>query len=86
MKDLEITDLVINPVNEPNSKVKAVCEVTFNSALTISGINIESGKYGLTVTCPKMSVIITDILVKNKFTSRILATYLINHCVEDNQQ
>jgi DNA-binding cell septation regulator SpoVG len=79
---LEITDLSIVPESNAGSPVVARCTATFNSALVIENFLIIQGKKGIFVRFPK---VVKPALEESKKSigSRILATYVINHCMED---
>jgi len=79
---LEISDLSIVPESNSDSPVLAKCTATFNSALIVEGFLIVQGKKGISVKFPK---IVKPALAESKkcIEARILATYVINHCVED---
>ena len=79
---MEITDLQIIPCqNHP--LCRAVCKATLDHALTIDAICIMEGKNGITVKFPQ-SIAFTDADKQKDMSNRILATFVINHCV-DNQ-
>jgi len=82
MYSLEITDLSIVPELNSNSPVVAKCTATFNSSIIIENFLIMQGKKGLFIKFPK---IVKPALEESKKSigSRILATYVINHCMED---
>ena len=90
---LELTDLTIHPSKFENSKTRAFCTATFNHALTVTGIRIIQGIKGIFVSFPKTGrrdtgktcpiVYPASQEVKRSIESRILATYVINHCVDD---
>ena len=90
---LELTDLTIHPTKFVESKTRALCTATFNHALTVTGIRIIQGIKGIFVSFPKSNMKGTDkprpIVYpsskefKKAIESRILATYVINHCVDE---
>lgn len=82
MNSLDVSDLVIVPESNPGSPIVARCTATFNSALVIDHILIIQGKKNIFVRFPK---VVKPALAKSKksIESRILATFIINHCVED---
>jgi stage V sporulation protein G len=89
---IDITDLKIYPSKKEDSNTRAFCVATFNDSLVVSGIRIKEGKKGIYVAFP-----IQDGLNGKKFpvvypasgdarkeiSNRILATYVVNHCVDD---
>jgi stage V sporulation protein G len=90
---LELTDLTIHPSKFEDSKTRALCTATFNHALTVTGIRIIQGIKGIFVSFPKTGkrtagkscpiVYPANPDIKKTIESRILATYVINHCVDD---
>jgi stage V sporulation protein G len=91
---LELTDLTIHPSRFENSKTRAFCTATFNHALTVTGIRIIEGIEGIFVSFPKTGkkektskvcpiVYPSNPDARKSIESRILATYVINHCVDD---
>ena len=92
---LDITDLKIMPSKILNSPVRALCTATFNDALTVSGIRIKEGKKGIYVAFPLSSrfgspkampvVYPSNPEAKREIVNRILATYVINHCIDEYQ-
>lgn len=83
MSTLKITDLVIVPESNPDSPICARCIATFNSALNIDNVLIVQGKKGLFVWFPKIVMPAIAESKKKSIESRILASYVINHCVEE---
>lgn len=90
LPNLDITELKIFPVKEKVSSTIAFCTATFNSALVVSGIRIREGKKGIYVTYPVHIshgnrfpiVYVVNEEAKKEISNRILATYVINHCVD----
>lgn len=90
---LDITDLRITPNPRPDSQVRAFCTATFNNALVVSGIRITEGKKGIYIRFPLSSrfgspkprpiVYAATPEAKKEISNRILATYVINHCIDD---
>lgn len=90
---LELTELTIHPSKFNDSKTKALCTATFNHALIVTGIRIIQGVKGIFVSFPRTSrkgtltpypiVYTTSRELKKSIESRILATYVINHCIDD---
>lgn len=77
---MNITDLTIVPIKDDKS-CRAHCEATFDSAFTLTGIQIREGKKGVFVKFPSV-VRFTDEAHKKEASNRILATYIINHCID----
>lgn len=80
----EITNLKINPLSK-GSDCLAYCTVEIGGALEIDNVKIMDGKKGIYVRWP-----ININLIKNaatdyrkEFSNRILATYVVNHCVDE---
>lgn len=89
---LDITDLRIFPSKKEGSPVKAYCHATFNNSLVVSGIRIRQGKKGVFVSFPFASgsngklypvVLPANKEARKSICNRILATWVINHCVDD---
>ncbi|OGJ90448.1 MAG: hypothetical protein A2268_02990 [Candidatus Raymondbacteria bacterium RifOxyA12_full_50_37] len=91
MNELDITELRIYPVKEKKSNLLAFCTATFNNALVVSGIRIKEGVKGVYVTFPVQKsgdktypiVFPASEEARKEISNRILATYIINHCVDD---
>jgi stage V sporulation protein G len=88
---LDITELRIYPTKK-ESAIKAFCTATFNHALCVSGIRIKEGKKGVYVAFPlttsatgKRHPVVFPATgeARREISNRILATYVINHCVDD---
>lgn len=90
---LDITDLKIMPTKTENSQTIAFCKAVFNHSLVVNGIRIREGKKGIYVTFPfsggntqkKIWPVVypANKEIRKEISNRILATYVINHCVED---
>ncbi len=89
---LDITDLKIYPSKNGESNTRAYCTATFNDALVISGIRIKEGKKGIYVAFPlsagkdgkKYPVAYpVNAEARKEISNRILATYVVNHCVDE---
>jgi len=90
---LELTDLTIHPSKFEDSKTRAICTATFNHALTVTGIRIIQGNKGIYVAFPRTNrfgseksrpiVYTANPETRKLIESRILATYVINHCIND---
>jgi len=95
LNDLDITNLKIMPSKFDDSPTRALCTAVFNDALVVSGIRIKEGKKGIYVSFPMMSrhgnpkprpvVYPANPVARKEISNRILATYVINHCVDDYQ-
>ncbi|OGJ85800.1 MAG: hypothetical protein A2268_00915 [Candidatus Raymondbacteria bacterium RifOxyA12_full_50_37] len=87
MTELDITELRIYPVKERRAGLLAFCTATLNNALVITGIRIVEGKKGVSVAFPvknrQPAVYFTSDEARKQICDRILATYIINHCVDD---
>ncbi len=91
LTNLEITELKIFPTKNLDTSVIAVCVATFNNALVVSGLKIKESKQGIYVAFPfqrnsdgiHSRVYPVNEEVRKEISNRILATYVINHCVED---
>lgn len=93
MDNLDITDLKIFTVNKQGSnKIKAFCRATFNGFLNVSNICIKEGKKGIYVAFPfqkdnkgnlRKIVYPASKKAMKAIKNRILATYVLNHCVDD---
>ena len=90
---LDITELKIVPTKLENSQTIAFCKATFNNSLIVNGIRIREGKKGIYVTYPftggKPQKKVWPVVypankeARKEISNRILATYVINHCVDD---
>ncbi len=90
---LEITDLQIFPSKRENSNLRAFCKATFNHSLVVAGIRIKEGKKGIYVAFPLQSaadgkkkfpmVYPASGDARKEISNRILATYVVNHCVDE---
>jgi DNA-binding cell septation regulator SpoVG len=91
---LDITELKIVPTKLENSPTLAFCKATFNDSLVVNGIRIREGKKGIYVAFPLSGgkpqknrflpiVYPANPQAKKEISNRILATYVINHCVDD---
>jgi len=88
---LEITDLKIYPQHKESSNVRAFCVVTFNNALIVSGIRIKEGEKGIYIAFPlnktgdKQFPVVYPATgdARKEISNRILATYVVNYCIED---
>ena len=65
---------------------------TFNDALIVSGIRIKEGKKGIYVAFPLSSakdgkkypiVYPVNAETRKEISNRILATYVVNHCIDE---
>jgi DNA-binding cell septation regulator SpoVG len=90
----DITELKIIPAKLENSPTLAFCKATFNHSLVVNGIRIREGKKGIYVAFPlaggnpknqKFRPIVYPASpeARKEISNRILATYVINHCVDD---
>lgn len=77
---MTITDLSIVPVQD-QKPCRADCAVTFDSNLTLTGIQVREGKKGIFIHFPSV-VRFADEARKKETENRILATYVINHCLD----
>ena len=92
---LDITDLKIMPSKWDEGSTRAFCTAIFNHALVVTGIRIKEGKKGIYVSFPMQSrtnspkprpvVWPASPEAKKEISNRILATYVINHCVDEYQ-
>lgn len=91
---LDITDLKIMPSKWENSSTRALCSATFNHSLVVHGIRIIEGKKGIYVAFPltggrsagarfRPVVYPANAEARKEISNRILATYVINHCVDE---
>jgi DNA-binding cell septation regulator SpoVG len=91
---LDITELKIVPSKPESSPTLAVCKATFNDSLVVHGIRIREGKKGIYVAFPlagggapksrfRPLVYPANSQARKEISNRILATYVINHCVDD---
>jgi len=92
---LDITDLKITPSKWENSNTRALCSATFNDSLVVHGIRIIEGKKGIYVAFPltggrsnghtgrRPLVYPATPEIRREISNRILATYVINHCVDE---
>jgi DNA-binding cell septation regulator SpoVG len=53
--DMEITSIQIRPNPEPEGRVKATAEVILNGSLSLRGIKILRGRYGLFLAFPGLT-------------------------------
>ena len=82
---MEILELKITPIKHSihaSGKVTAICKATFEGGLVLKNIRIKEGKKGIFVSYPA-NVEFTDLESRKKIDNRILATYVINHCIDD---
>lgn len=82
---MEITELKIFPIKKeyvPESGEKAYCVAIIDNKIKLSGLKIKEGKGGIYVSMPKVYKFI-DKQAKKEFANRILATYVINHCMDE---
>ena len=94
MCNLDITDLKIYPTKKQDSNVRALCIATFNDALVVSGLRIKEGKKGIYLAFPLQKsgdnvhpiVYPTSGEARKEISNRILATYVVNHCVDEDQE
>lgn len=94
MISLEITSLKIYPSETEGSNLLANCVVTFNDALVVSDIKIKEGKKGIYVAFPIrentgnfMPVVYPSSgEARKEISNRILATYVVNHCIDESAQ
>jgi len=80
---LDITDLKIFPFSKRSGgrfKILAVCIATFNNGIVIDGIKIKEGKNGIWVRLPTF-VTFANPEAKKAACNRILASWVINHCI-----
>ncbi|MBL8029470.1 MAG: hypothetical protein JNL74_23825 [Fibrobacteres bacterium] len=75
----EITELKILPKNQ--GKLVALFIATINNDIDVKGSIVE-GKQGIRIKA--MGFCFTSKEAKTRLSNRVLATYVINHCVEDN--
>ena len=81
---MEITELKIIPYKDKKLYGIAYCIAVFNESLRISGIRIMEGKKGVYIRFPKdLSFIGKE--ARRQVSNRILATYVVNHCMDDYQ-
>ncbi|MFH0920800.1 MAG: SpoVG family protein [Fibrobacterota bacterium] len=92
---LDITELKIMPSKWENSPTRALCSATFNGSLVVHGIRIMEGKKGIYVAFPltggrgsshtgrRPIVYPANPEIRKEISNRILATYVINHCVDE---
>jgi len=83
----EITELKIEPLTGGDPvggrfKELAVCIATLNNNMVIHGIRVREGKDGIFVKWPLL-IDFTDKEARKKQDNRILATWVINHCMDD---
>lgn len=88
---IEITDLEIYPCKEEND-ILAYASATFNNSLVVRGIKIVEGKKGVYVAFPLNKnhlgnfypiVYPSNPEAKKAISNRILATYVVNHCMDE---
>jgi DNA-binding cell septation regulator SpoVG len=82
---MEITELKIFPNRDQKFPLKsclADCIATFESGLKVKHLRIMEGKKGIYVRFPGSLSFETQ-ESKKQITNRILATYVINHCIDD---
>ncbi len=93
-QSIDITDLKIVPTKFENSQTIAFCQAIFNNSLVVNGIRIREGKKGIYVAYPfaggnlkkkdfRPIVYPANKEARKEISNRILATYVINHCVDD---
>jgi stage V sporulation protein G len=89
---MDITELKIFPSKREQSPIKAFCHATFNNTLVISGIKIMEGKKGVYVAFPfsrgsdgKSYPVVLPVNkeARRAISNRILATWVVNHCMDD---
>ena len=83
--ELKITDLKIKPCKQ-SAELLATCTATFNDALVVSGIKIKEGKSGIYISFPlgaygRPVVYPASPESRREISNRILATYVVNHCI-----
>ncbi|MBL8025685.1 MAG: septation protein SpoVG family protein [Fibrobacteres bacterium] len=76
---MEITDLSIQSISN-HFPVLAQCEATLDHALSLRDIIICQAKKGIYVKFPS-AIGFTTPEQRKRTANRILATYVINHCV-----
>jgi len=82
---MDITELTITPVkyqDDRTPKCLAVCFVSFQAGLQLRNIRILEGKKGIFIRFPNV-VSFANSEARKEASNRILATYVINHCVDD---
>ena len=88
---LEITDLKVHPVKGKEDGTLAYVTATFNDALIVSNIRIKEGVKGIYIEFPlqraldgKQYPIVYPSSgdSRKEISNRILATYVVNHCVD----
>jgi len=85
--DLDVTHLEIVPLKNELFPVHvkgqniATFKATVNESLVVSG-SIKASKKGIYCTYPKGISFLKD--AKKTLSNRILATYVINYCIEEN--
>jgi len=91
---IELTELRIYPVKNRENGTLAYCVATVNAALRLSGLRIKEGKKGVYVAFPlsegkdgkKYPVYYpVNAEIRKELTNRILASYVVNHCVDEYQ-
>jgi DNA-binding cell septation regulator SpoVG len=91
---LDITELKITPSKLEGSQTLAFCKATFNHSLVVNRIKIREGKKGIYVAFPLSGgrassnkfwpvVYPANKQARKEISNRILATYVINHCIDD---
>jgi len=79
MDTADITELKILPKNK--GKLIALFVATINNDINVKGSIVE-GRRGIRIKA--MGFGFTSKESKTRLSNRVLATYVINHCVEDN--
>jgi len=80
----EITELSVIPTaSDVAGACRAICRASLNNGLAIKNIRILEGKKGIYVKYPP-SVEFLDKETKKEASNRVLATYVINHCIDGN--
>jgi DNA-binding cell septation regulator SpoVG len=77
---MEITDLSIYPYTNLSPLI-AQCSATIDHAINLKNITIRQAKKGIYVLFPK-SISFATSDIKKQFSSRILATYVINYAMD----
>ena len=77
MDAVEVTELKIFPKNK--GKLVANFTATINGEINVKGAIVE-GKHGIRIN--PSGFWFTTAEAKSRFSNRVLATYVINHCVE----
>jgi len=79
MDSAEITELKIFPKNR--GKLLAHFTATVNNELNVRGAIVD-GSRGIRVKPSGFWFVTAE--ARRKFSNRVLATYVINHCIDDN--